>query len=358
MASRTRSETEPGAPRRQPTTGRLQRAGLAFRTFVRRAVRLLWSYRRSFATYSVLILSVLGLILALGFVGVLDLRFMETEWPSGFPFAVTSLLLTNIAFFGGFVCALPLGLIRAYGRGTLRRRKGRVADILTYKHAKELYGTRRAARVVGGRKLRKAALAPAYGIASGYVEAIRGTPFYVQLFIVFYLLLPIFPQYVILGRNQFFWIGLLALYLNTFGYQSEVLRAGFQSVGQGQIEAAKAIGLTGTQTFSHVTFPQSIRLVLLPLTNEWISLFKASTLISLISVPELFRWSEDMGQVMGHPIEGFILVSLYYLAINIPLSRGITFIEQKKRIPGLGTPLQEKPGKRPTRRAGARRPAL
>ena len=312
----------------------------------RRVARAFWEYRRAMLTYLVLALSIFGMILLLGFVGILDLEFMGGEWPRGVPFAITSLLLTNIAFFAGFACALPLGLLRAYGRGILSRRKRTSADILTYRRAKELYGPRGALRRVGGTKLRRGAIAPAYGIASGYVEAIRGTPFYVQMFIVFYLILPIFPQFTIIGRNQFFWIGLLALYLNTFGYQSEVLRAGFQSVGQGQIEAAKAVGLKGTQVFSHITFPQSIRLVLLPLTNEWISLFKASTLISLISVPELFRWSEDMGQIMGHPIEGFILVSLYYLAINIPLSRGITFIEQKKRIPGLGTPLQESSTKR------------
>lgn len=345
MVNSSSGDTEP-----KPQTS--ARGGARFR----RVGRLFRDYRRSMSMYVVLVLSILGLILLLGFVGILDLNFMATEWPRGAPFAVTSLLLTNIAFFAGFACALPLGLIRAYGKGALRRRKNAPVDVLTYRHAKELYGTGGALRAVLGRKLRKAALAPAYGVASGYVEAIRGTPFYVQMFIVFYLILPIFPLFNIFGRNQFFWIGLLALFLNTFGYQSEVLRAGFQSVGQGQIESAKAIGLKGRQIFSHITFPQSIRLVLLPLTNEWISLFKASTLISLISVPELFRWSEDMGQIMGHPIEGFILVSLYYLAINIPLSRGITFIEQKRRIPGLGTQIQEpvrrkKPAQRSARTA-------
>lgn len=306
----------------------------------RRVGAFLYAYRRSIAMYTILALSILGIIVLLGLVGIVNLEFMWTEWPQGYPFAVTSLLLTNIAFFLGFAGALPLGLIRAYGRGALRRRKQAPADVLPYKRARELYGTGKAVRVVGARKLRKAALAPAYGVASGYVEAIRGTPFYVQLFIVYYLLLPVIPRLTLLGRNQFFWIGLLALFLNTFGYQSEVLRAGFQSVGQGQVEAAKSIGLKGRQVFAHLTFPQSIRLVLLPLTNEWISLFKASTLISLIAVPELFRWSEDLGETLGHPIEGFIMVSLFYLLINIPLSRGITFIEQKKRIPGLGTQLQ------------------
>lgn len=136
--------------------------------------------------------------------------------------------------------------------------------------------------------------------------------------------------------------------LNTAGYQAEVFRAGFQSVGQGQIEAAKAIGLKGRQIFSRITLPQSLRLIILPLTNEWISLFKASTILSYATIVELFFWARKIAY-SGPGIEAFIMLSIFFLAINVPLGRAISYIEHRRRIPGLGTQIRE--DRRPRRRS-------
>src|SRR5207302_1168913 len=138
-----------------------------------------------------------------------------------------------------FILAIPLGLVRAFGPGAIRQ---------------------------GG--MRAAVISPLYSIVTGYAEAIRGTPAFIQLLIVEFWVTTTFRG--VAGIS--FWAGVLALTLNTTGYQTEVFRAGFQSVGQGQIEAAKSIGLRPTQTFASIMFPQGIRLITLPLANEWIAL--------------------------------------------------------------------------------------
>lgn len=303
---------------------------------------------RAAVPYIIVIAIVAVFLVVMDLVHVISLPFVIQAFPSAIPPLRTSAILTVVSFVLGFAAALPLGLVRAYGRGILRRRKGAVSEVVSYRRARELYGPWKGLRVAGAPRAKKAAVVPFYGFANGLVEAMRGTPFLVQTFLVFNLLLFVIPKVQFLGGDVFFWSGLVALTLNTAGYQAEVMRAGFQSVGQGQIEAAKSIGLKGRQVFAHITFPQSLRLVLLPLTNEFISLFKASTILSYIAVYELFHWSEDLGQKFGHPIEGFLMISIVYLAINIPLGRGISYIEQKKRIPGLGTPMRETKGPRPT----------
>lgn len=300
------------------------------------------------------ILAVVGLLVgifilffALGELGVYDMDFVIENLPSGFGPALASLIFTNVSFGIGFLAALPLGLIRAYGPGIIRRRKATASALLPYARAKELYGTGKAVRVVILQNLRRVLVAPAYGFATGFVETMRGTPFLVQMFIVLSAMLVVAPRLEFLGWNVFYWSGLIALTLNTAGYQAEVFRAGFQSVGQGQVEAAKAIGLRGHQVFSRITLPQSTRLIILPLTNEWISLFKASTILSYITILELFFFARQIA-LHGPGIEAFIILSIFYLAINVPLGRAISYIEHRRRIPGLGTQFREDRGPRAT----------
>lgn len=279
---------------------------------------------------------VIVLFIALGEIHFYDLGFIVAHLPEGLSYAELSLALTMSSFLLGFIFALPIGLIRAYGPVKLKRRPGSVPDVLSFARAKELYGRGKAVRVVGGRKLRKALIAPAYGVATGYVEAVRGTPFLVQVFITYYAIIFAAPRLNFLGVDVSIWAGLIALTVNTTGYQAEVMRGGFQSVGQGQVEAARALGLKGRQIFARITLPQSLRVMILPLTNEWIALFKASTILSYITVAELYFWARQIA-LGGQPIEGFIMLTIFYLVINASLSRAITTIEQRKRIPGLGT---------------------
>lgn len=288
--------------RREPAVPRSNLPGQVTRTLVGAAVVIV-----IFAAF----------LFLLNEVHVIDLAWMAGAWPTGLrPFA-TSLWITVAAFLMGFVGAMPLGFIRASWRP----------------------GQARAVR-------RNLARLPAYGVVSGYVAGIRGTPIYVQITLGYFAMVTAFPKLEFAGLGVEYWTGLFILFLNTLGYQAEVFRAGFQSVAQGQVEAARALGLTGQQIFFSVRLPQALRLIMLPLTNEFIALFKASSLLSIIAIYELFHWSEDLGQKFGHPIEGFVLVSIFYLIINIPLSRTVTFLEAWKRIPGLGTPMREIKGTR------------
>ena len=289
---------------------------------------------RSIATAIIALIVVATVILLMNRAGLVDLQFMATRWPAFFvPFVDSplylSLVLTTIPFVIGFLIAMPMGMLRAYRASLTKRKPG---EALTLARARELWGTPRAIlRIVGGRVFR-ALLLPLYGLATGYTEGIRGTPFFVQMWLVYFFVINSFPRL----PRLFEFVGILALTINTIGYQAEVFRAGFQSVGQGQIEAAKSVGMHGRTVFLHITLPQSLRLVTLPLANEWIGLLKASAIVSIIGVNELQHFGNDLAS--GHPIEAFVMVSVVYLAVIVPLSRVVTYLERVRRIPGLGTP--------------------
>ncbi len=280
---------------------------------------------RLLATVAATVVGVAAVIVLLGSLGLYSLSFIAAYLPTGVVPALTSLELTTLSFGIGFFLALPLAVVRAFPPKTPRpSRSGRAHR-----------GTLRSGVGLTARWA-------AYGVVSGYVQAVRGTPFLVQMFIVFYALIFSYPRLTFLGASIAFWAGLVALTINTTGYQTEALRGGFQSVEASQVEAARALGLTPFQIFWKVTFPQGIRLVTLPLTNEWISNFKTSTILTYISVAELFFWSRTYitGQ-LARPIEAFVMLAMFYLAINVSLSRVVTWLEARRRIPGLGSAVPE-----------------
>lgn len=251
---------------------------------------------------AVLVLVVLGLV-ALNDVGEISFDFIRAHWLFLLEPAGVGLFATIVAFVIGFALAIPLGIVRAFGPNWLRQ---------------------------GGTK--GLLLGPIYGVVTGYAEAVRGTPVFVQIVLIEGLVAAALPF-----PNVALWAGIIALTINTGGYQTEVFRAGFQSVGQGQIEAAKAIGMSPFRTFTNVTLPQGLRIIVLPLANEWIGLFKASALLWATGVQELMWAMSYVGTTQNHPIDAFLMGSLLYLLIIIPMSRAITYIESRKRIPGLGT---------------------
>ena len=255
-----------------------------------------------------------------GELGWFSLPFVYKTLPSGVAPCETALEFTTFTFLIGLGLALGLGMVRAHPphwerkkRGT--RTRGRFSALWRW---------------------------PLYGFATGYVQAVRGTPFLVQLFIVYLGITFTWPTFTYFGWNQFYWCGFLALLINTTGYQTEAIRGGIQAVEAGQIEGAKAVGLSKFQTFRRVTMPQTLRLITLPLTNEWISNFKTATILSYIPIFELFNWaSTDIAFLDARPIEAFVMLTLFYLIINVTLSRVITYVEKVRRIPGLGTPIPE-----------------
>jgi len=243
-----------------------------------------------------------------------------------------SLLFTTVSFLIGFFLALPLAHVRAFPPGA------EAPGAVPWSGGRHP-GLRRV-----GRGLRY----PAYAFATGYVAAVRGTPFIVQMFIVYYAMIFSYPRLLVFGEGPAFWAGLIALLINTTGYQCEALRGGFQSVAHGQVEAARAMGMTSGQTFRRVILPQSLRLITLPLTNEWISNFKTSTILSFITIYELFSWARTyIALTLGYPVEAFVMLVIFYLAINVTVSRTVTYLEKRRRIPGLGSLPPDFAGKAP-----------
>src|SRR6185369_6708983 len=113
-----------------------------------------------------------------------------------------------------------------------------------------------------------------------YVELIRGTPLLVQILVFFYVVADAF------GISNRYLVGVLTLSMFAGAYISEIIRSGIESVGESQLESARAIGLTRWQTYRYVVFPQVLRRLLPPLAGQFASIIKDSSLLSIIAVSE------------------------------------------------------------------------
>ena len=158
-------------------------------------------------------------------------------------------------------------------------------------------------------------------IATVYLEAIRNTPLLVQLFLFYFVLAPIF------GIDRF-WAGVLCLAFFEGSFAAEIIRGGIQGVNRGQYEAAEAIGLTGFDKFRFVIVPQSLPLILPPLTGLIISLIKHSAIVSVIAVEELTTAGLNLISETFMAFEIWFLVAGIYLALTITLSIGVSLFER------------------------------
>jgi polar amino acid transport system substrate-binding protein len=151
-------------------------------------------------------------------------------------------------------------------------------------------------------------------ILAGYVEVVRGTPLMLQLYALFFLLPKIglaLPALV---------AAILGLAINYSAYESEIYRAGLKAVPTGQFEAAMSLGMTTWQTLRHVIIPQAVRLVMPPVTNDFIALFKDTSVCSAITVIELTKRYSVLALSTGRIVELAVVTALLYLAMSWPLS--------------------------------------
>ena len=161
--------------------------------------------------------------------------------------------------------------------------------------------------------------------AAIYVEVMRGTPLLVQILFVYFVL----PS---VGVNlPAFTSGVLALTLNASAYISEVIRAGILSIDAGQMEAARALGMSYWQAMRRIILPQTFRRVVPPLTNEGIALLKDSSLVSVIGLTELARTGQELASRYAAPLTIWPLVALLYLALTFPLTRVAEYLERRWR---------------------------
>jgi polar amino acid transport system permease protein len=166
----------------------------------------------------------------------------------------------------------------------------------------------------------------AYGVTGFYTSFFRGTPLIVQMFLITFALPPVVNN---LGLSSGiedlltldpFVAGILALGLNYGAYMTEIFRAGIQSVGHGQAEAAEALGMTYRQRMRRVVLPQAFRVIIPPTGNEFIAMMKDTALVSFVGVvatqAEIFRRAQLVGNADFQPLEAFLLAAGMYWVLT------------------------------------------
>ncbi|PIZ33067.1 MAG: arginine ABC transporter permease [Alphaproteobacteria bacterium CG_4_10_14_0_8_um_filter_37_21] len=164
------------------------------------------------------------------------------------------------------------------------------------------------------------------GVATAYVSVFRGTPLLVQLMIIFNAL----PFWGL--TLSAFESGALALALNSAAYTSQSIRAGIQSVDQGQYDAAKVLGLSYAQTMQFIILPQAIRNIFPALINEMINLLKETAVISVIGELELFRRGQVIASQTFLVIEPYLMVGICYYVMILILSNLAAYVEKRMKV--------------------------
>lgn len=183
------------------------------------------------------------------------------------------------------------------------------------------------------------------GIAFAYVEIFRNVPLLVQLFIWYFVLPELLP--VGLGEAfkqmnpllQQFIAAMICLGFFTAARVAEQVRSGIESLPRGQKEAGLATGLTLAQTYRLVLLPMAFRIIVPPLTSEFLNVFKNSSVASTIGLIELSRQSQQLVDYTAQPYEAFIAVTAIYFALNFLIMFLMRRVEARARVPGLiGSP--------------------
>ncbi len=163
---------------------------------------------------------------------------------------------------------------------------------------------------------------PVRWLASIYINVIRGTPLFLQIFVVFIGLRTTglrFPDFV---------SAIVVLAFNSSAYLAEIFRAGIQSISKGQFEAASSLGMSYWQAMRYVIIPQTVRRVLPTMTSEFILLFKDTALFAAVGIFELMLRSQNFVSRSGN-LTAYVVAALYYLIITIPLINLVGRLEAK-----------------------------
>ena len=163
-------------------------------------------------------------------------------------------------------------------------------------------------------------------------EFLRDTPLLVQLFFLYYVL----PEYGILLPA--FMTGALALGVQYSAYMSEVYRAGLESVARGQTEAARALDLSPLRTFGIIILPQAIPRIIPALGNYLVSIMKDVPVLSVVSVLEMLRVAQIIGDRSFHYVVPLSMVGILYLMLTLVASAGVRYLDT--RLPKQGLPLK------------------
>ena len=179
-----------------------------------------------------------------------------------------------------------------------------------------------------------------YGVTSVYVEIIRGIPLLVQL-LVWYFAVPAlivqvgnaihfrpFQQYL---ANPIV-MAIVGISICYAAYMAEIVRAGIEALPTGQMEAARSLGMTKSQSMRYVILPQAYRSIMPTIGNEFIALLKDSSLISVVSVADLTRRGREFLSFSSRPIETYLMMALLYLLMTLISTRIARIIKNKTKL--------------------------
>lgn len=239
------------------------------------------------------------LIVMLGIVAWMIVQIVTTEaygeaWENIIPGIETTLYLTVISF----LIAMPLGLIIGMGRLSTNRFLNTISQV--------------------------------------FIEFMRGMPMIVWIFIVHAVMTPEIAD--LIGQRtrwiQPLYRGAIALSLFYAAFIAEVFRAGIQSVDQGQVEAAKAVGLSRYRTQRHIVLPQALRNALPALGNDFIALMKDTSLVSIIAVGEVTQRARIYAGSSFRFRESYFILAVIYVTLTLGLSLLLQWWERRLQIPG------------------------
>jgi len=214
---------------------------------------------------------------------------------SSFPVVLRGFFQALAIVFVAYPLAIPIGFLLALMRMATSKRKNGVRAWLA-----------RILRILAG----------------FYVNVVRGTPMFLQIYIAFFGL-------PLAGINiPKFLLGVIVLAMNSAAYLCEIFRAGIQSIPKGQTEASRSLGMCGVQTMLHVIIPQTVRRVLPTMTNEFILLYKDTSLLAAVGVMEVVMYAKTIVAATGS-ITPYIVAAVFYLVITIPLARLVGKLEAK-----------------------------
>ena len=173
------------------------------------------------------------------------------------------------------------------------------------------------------------------GLPYGYIFFFRGTPLLVQLFLVYYGL----AQFDAVRQSSLwpylrspFWCAAVTMTLHTAAYIAEILRGALQAIPKGEIEAARALGMSRSKALLHIMLPRAARIGLPAYSNEVILMLKASSLASTVTLLELTGMARTIIARTYLPVEIFFAAGMFYLAMSFVLVQGFKLLERWLRV--------------------------
>ncbi|WP_397386739.1 amino acid ABC transporter permease [Paenibacillus sp. MMS20-IR301] len=160
-------------------------------------------------------------------------------------------------------------------------------------------------------------------IATAWVEFLRGTPMLVQLFLIHYGLTSLGLEFTPIQS------GAITLTINSSAYLAEIFRAGIQGVDRGQTEAARSLGMKQGMTMRYIVLPQALKNVLPAIGNEFITIIKESSIVSMIGVADLFFQAKSITTITYEGLTPYVIIALIYFVMTFTLSKLLGILERR-----------------------------